>query len=84
MLNVGADLGAASSVIASMRQAGLPYGTPAVIAVMAVNQAARAECRTASLQASTVVVNDFPGSTAEQCGMAVQPAYRTARPGLSC
>ena len=37
--DVGADLSAASSVIASMRQAGLPYGTPAVIAVMAVNQA---------------------------------------------
>ena len=63
--DVGADLGAASSVIASMRQAGLPYGTPAVIAVMAVNQSA-APMPTAGLQASTVVVNDFPGSTAEQ------------------
>lgn len=63
--DVGADLGAASSVIASMRQAGLPYGTPAVIAVMAVSQAA-APMPTAGLQASTVVVDDFPGSTAEQ------------------
>lgn len=63
--DVGADLGAASSVIASMREAGLPYGTPAVIVVMAVNQAA-APVSAAGLQASTVVVNDFPGSTAEQ------------------
>ena len=63
--DVGADLGAASSVIASMRQAGLPYGTPAVIAVMAVSQAA-APMPAAGLQASTVVVDDFPGSTAEQ------------------
>ena len=63
--DVGADLGAASSVIASMRQAGLPYGTPAVIAVMAVNQAV-APMAAAGLQASTVVVDDFPGSTAEQ------------------
>ena len=63
--DVGADLGAASSAIASMRQAGLPYGTPAVIAVMAVSQAA-APMPAAGLQASTVVVDDFPGSTAEQ------------------
>lgn len=63
--DVGADLSAASSVIASMRQAGLPYGTPAVIAVMAVSQAA-APMPAAGLQASTVVVDDFPGSTAEQ------------------
>jgi outer membrane protein OmpA-like peptidoglycan-associated protein len=63
--DAGVDLGAASSVIASMRQAGLPYGTPAVIAVMAVSQSA-APMPADSLQASTVVVNDFPGSTAEQ------------------
>ena len=63
--DVGADLGAASSVIASMRQAGLPYGTPAVIAVMAASQSA-APMLAAGLQASTVVVNDFPGSSAEQ------------------
>jgi outer membrane protein OmpA-like peptidoglycan-associated protein len=63
--DVGADLGAASSVIASMRETGLPYGTPAVIAVMAVNQAAT-PVPAAGLQDSTVVVNDFPGSTAEQ------------------
>ena len=63
--DVGADLSAASSVIASMRQAGLPYGTPAVIAVMAASQAA-APMPAASLQASTVVVNDFADSTAEQ------------------
>ena len=63
--DVGADLSAASSVIASMRQAGLPYGTPAVIAVMAVSQAA-APMPAAGLQASTVVVDDFPGGTAEQ------------------
>jgi outer membrane protein OmpA-like peptidoglycan-associated protein len=63
--DVGADLGAASSVIASMREAGLPYGTPTVIVVMTVNEAA-APTPTAGLQASTVVVNDFPGSTAGQ------------------
>ena len=63
--DVGADLGSASSVIASMREAGLPYGTRTVIVVMAVNQAA-APAPTAGLQASTVVVNDFPGSLAEQ------------------
>ena len=49
--DVGADLGAASSVIASMREAGLPYGTPAVIVVMAVSEAATpvpaVACRTA-------------------------------------
>ena len=48
-----------------MRQAGLSYGTPAVITVMAVNQAA-ALMPAADLQASTVVVDDFPGNTAEQ------------------
>jgi len=63
--DVGADLSAASSVIASMRQAGLPYGTPAVIAVMAVSLAAT-PTPTAGLQASTVVLNDFAGGTAEQ------------------
>jgi outer membrane protein OmpA-like peptidoglycan-associated protein len=63
--DVGADLGAASSVIASMREAGLPYGTPAVIVVMAVNEAAT-PVPAAGLQDSTVVVNDFPGSSAEQ------------------
>ena len=63
--DVGADLGAASSAIASMRQAGLPYGTPSVIAVMAAGQAA-APTPAVDLQASTVVVNDFPGSTAAQ------------------
>jgi outer membrane protein OmpA-like peptidoglycan-associated protein len=64
-IDIGADLGAASSDIASMRQAGLSYGTPAVIAVMAVSQYA-APMPAAGLQASTVVVNDFPGSPAEQ------------------
>ena len=63
--DVGADLGAASSVIGSMREAGLPYGTPAVIVVMAVNQAAT-PVPAVGLQDSTVVVNDFPGSTGEQ------------------
>ena len=63
--DVGADLGAASSVISSMREAGLPYGTPAVFVVMAANQAA-APVLAAGLQASTVVVNDFPGGAAEQ------------------
>ena len=48
-----------------MRQAGLPYGTPAVIAVMAASQSA-APMPAAGLQASTVVVNDFPGGTAKQ------------------
>ena len=48
-----------------MRQAGLPYGTPSVIAVMAAGQAA-APTPAVDLQASTVVVNDFPGSTAAQ------------------
>jgi outer membrane protein OmpA-like peptidoglycan-associated protein len=63
--DVGVDLSAASAIIASMRQAGLSYGTPAVITVMAVNQAA-ALMPAAGLQASTVVVDDFPGNTAEQ------------------
>jgi outer membrane protein OmpA-like peptidoglycan-associated protein len=63
--DVGVDVSAASAVIASMRQAGLSYGTPAVITVMAVNQAA-APMPAAGLQASTVVVDDFPGNTAEQ------------------
>jgi outer membrane protein OmpA-like peptidoglycan-associated protein len=66
--NVGADLSAASSVIASMRQAGLPYGTAAVIAVMAVNQAA-APIPAAGLPASTVVVDGFPGSATEQSAL---------------
>jgi outer membrane protein OmpA-like peptidoglycan-associated protein len=63
--DAGADLSAASSDIASMRQAGLSYATPAVIVVMTVSQSA-APMPAASLQASTVVVNDFPGSSAEQ------------------
>lgn len=63
--DVGVDLSAASAIIASMREAGLSYGTPAVITVMAVNQAA-ALMPAAGLQASTVVVDDFPGNTAEQ------------------
>ena len=63
--DIGVDLSAASAIIASMRQAGLSYGTPAVITVMAVNQAA-ALMPAAGLQASTVVVDDFPGNTAEQ------------------
>ena len=48
-----------------MREAGLPYGTPAVIVVMAVSEAAT-PVPAAGLQDSTVVVNDFPGSSAEQ------------------
>jgi outer membrane protein OmpA-like peptidoglycan-associated protein len=63
--DVGADLGSASSVIASMREAGLPYRTPAVIVVMAVNRAAP-PVPGVGLQDSTVVVNDFRGNTAEQ------------------
>jgi outer membrane protein OmpA-like peptidoglycan-associated protein len=67
-MDIGADLGAAASAIASMRQAGLPYGTPVVIAVMVVDQAAASEPPTSptSLQASTVVVNDFPDNAEEQ------------------
>lgn len=67
-MSTGADLGAAASAIASLRQAGLPYGTPVVIAVMGVGQAAvpAPPVPPAGLQASTVVVADFPGDAAGQ------------------
>ena len=62
--SIGADLGAAASAVASMRQAGLPYGTPVVIAVMGVDQAAAPS--PPALPASTVVVDGFPGGADEQ------------------
>ena len=37
-MNIGADLAAAATDIASMRQAGMPYGTATVIAFMSIDQ----------------------------------------------
>ncbi len=66
-VSIGADLGVAVSDLASLRQAGAGYGAPAVIAVIGVDTAAArsAPAPPASLQ-STVVVDDFPGTTDEE------------------
>ena len=67
-MSIGADLGAAATDIASMRQAGMPYGTATVIAIMSVDQttAQSPSVLPADLQASTVVVDNFSGSVDEQ------------------
>ena len=66
--SIGADLGAAVSDLSSLRQAGVGYGAPAVIAIIGVDAAAAFSAPTspASLESSTVVVDDFPGTTEEE------------------
>jgi hypothetical protein len=66
--DIDADLGAAASDLFSLRQAGLGSGTRTVIAIFGVGSAAARTAPTppADLQASTVVVDGFPGSTGEQ------------------
>ena len=51
-----------------LRQAGVGYGAPAVIAIIGVNAATALSAPTApaSLESSTVVVDDFPGTTDEE------------------
>ena len=53
--------------LTSLRQAGVGYGTPAVIAIIGVDAATALSAPTApaSLESSTVVVDDFPGSIDE-------------------
>jgi outer membrane protein OmpA-like peptidoglycan-associated protein len=67
-VNIETDLAVAASDLSSMRQAGLGYGPGTVIAIMSVGQVAARLTPTAlsDLQGSTVVVDDFPGSTDEQ------------------
>jgi outer membrane protein OmpA-like peptidoglycan-associated protein len=66
--SIGADLVAAVSDLSSLRQAGVGYGAPAVIAIIGVDAAAALSTPTspASLESSTVVVDDFPGTTDEE------------------
>lgn len=65
---ISADLGSAASDLFSLRQAGLGYGTGTVITIMGVNQTTARFVPTLppGLQASSVVVDDFPGSINEQ------------------
>jgi outer membrane protein OmpA-like peptidoglycan-associated protein len=67
-MNIGADLGAAATDIASMRQAGMPYGTATVVAIMSADQTTTQEPSVppGDLQASTVVVDSFSGSVDKQ------------------
>jgi len=67
-VNIETDLAVAASDLSSMRQAGLGYGPGTVIAIMGVSLiAARLTPASMSgLQGSTVVVDDFPGSTDDQ------------------
>ena len=64
---ISADLGAAVSDLSSMRQAGLG-GAPAVIAIIGVDvtTALPVPKSTASLQSSTVVMDDFAGTATEE------------------
>ncbi len=65
---IGDDLGVAVSGLSSLRQAGVGYGAPAVIAIVGVDAAAALSAPTspASLDSSTVVVDDFPGTADEE------------------
>ena len=66
--SISVDLGLAVSELSSLRQAGVGYGAPAVIAIIGVNAATALSAPTApaSLESSTVVVDDFPGTTDEE------------------
>ena len=66
--SIGIDLGVAVSDLSSLRQAGVGYGAPAVIAIISVDAAIAlsAPASPASLESSTVVVDDFPGNTDEE------------------
>ena len=66
--SIGIDLGIAVSDLSSLRQAGVGYGAPAVIAIIGVDAATAlsAPASPASLESSTVVVDDFPGTTNEE------------------
>ncbi len=66
--STGADLGDAMSDLSSLRQAGLGYGTPTVIAMIGIDMTGALSAPTpqASLQSSTVVADDFPGGPDEE------------------
>ena len=66
--SIGIDLGVAVSDLSSLRQAGVGYSTPAVIAIIGVDTttALSAPASPASLESSTVVMDDFPGTTDEE------------------
>jgi outer membrane protein OmpA-like peptidoglycan-associated protein len=66
--NIGASLGAAAADLSSMRQVGIGNAASAVIAIVgtAGNPALPAPVPPAGLQGSTVVVNDFPSSSAAE------------------
>src|SRR6266478_5978795 len=67
-VNMTADLSAAATDLASMREAGTGYIAGAVIAIIGVSQAAAQLTPTtlADLQGTTVVVGNFPGTISEQ------------------
>jgi outer membrane protein OmpA-like peptidoglycan-associated protein len=66
--SISADLGVVVSDLSSLRQAGVGYGAPAVIAIIGVDAATALAAPTppAGLESSTVVVDDFPGTTDEE------------------
>jgi outer membrane protein OmpA-like peptidoglycan-associated protein len=65
---IGVDLGVAASDLSSLRQAGVGYGAPSVITIIGVDAATALSvpAAPASLESSTVVVDDFPGTTDEE------------------
>jgi outer membrane protein OmpA-like peptidoglycan-associated protein len=67
-VNIETDLAVAASDLSSMRQAGLGYGPGTVIAIMGVSLVAArlTPASLSGLQGSTVLVDDFPGTTDEQ------------------
>jgi outer membrane protein OmpA-like peptidoglycan-associated protein len=67
-VSISADLTAATSDLFSLRQAGLGYGPGTVVAIMGVDRTTARFTPTlpSGLQASSVVVDDFPGSIDEQ------------------
>ncbi len=67
-MNIGPDLAAAAADVASLRQAGMPYGTATVIAFMSIDQTTTPSPSVlpADLQGSTVVVDSFSGGVDEQ------------------
>lgn len=67
-VNISADLGAAVSDLSSLRQSGMGDDAAEVIAIIGIGGQAVPSAPTppAGLESSTVVVDDFPGTTDEE------------------
>lgn len=67
-VSISVDLGVAVSVLSSLRQAGARYGVPTVIVIIrsGMLNARPTPTPPASLQSSTVVVDDFSGTPDEE------------------